>query len=870
MTAERWAAVTTLVEQALSLPPAERPAFLRAAAASPDLIAEAEQLLALEPEASQLFPIERWRTAPTPTPALTPGTSIGRYLLLEEIGRGGMGTVFRARRADGVYQQEVALKVLGEGLNTQALAHRFEAERQILAGLTHPGIARLLDGGVTPNGQPFLVLEYVEGEPIDRFCDEHNLALEDRLRLFLKVAASVQFAHQQLVLHLDLKPANILVTPAGEPRLLDFGIARILEEAEGGWQALATVQLMTPRYASPEQIRGAKLGVGSDVFSLATLLYRLLTGHFPYELDGRSALEAARIVCEQPPRPPSAVAPPALCPALQGDLDAILLCALRKEPEHRYPTVAAFAADLERHLAQRPVEARTHSLQYTASRFLRRHRTAALASAAVLLILIASAAAVLRYAVVAREQRAEAERQRAAAVQRFADLRTLAHSYVFDLDKQLEPIPGTVKVRAFVMQNALRYLEAMSREAGTDDDLAREVGLGYSQVAFVQADESMPSLNDRAGALASIGKALAIQRRLFDKNRTMAERAQLLRLMRVQDQQLVTSGDPVAAAAVIDQAWTFAQPMIAAGPATPRFMYIPWLAWDMVLVKIGNGDIWNLADPVGAEPWLDRSRDFTLNVIATHPELAKTGNFVLSLQNLDVSRAALLTQLGREAEAEPFLRHALSLSSSDPGSALNQQAHKAISAVLCDLLIRLHRFPEAAALLARIPAQPAKEAGADRVETADDAELLTVQARIDFGLAHAASARARMLRALAIYDPLYRADPDEVSVSSSYAVAFFDFAGQPSLPTAQRIAFYTRAETIARTYASTHPRVLSATLLTGKCELALAQLAQSAHQRDSLLQHTTAARTAAQTLLRAYPIQPEASTLLAAANKLTP
>ncbi len=261
--------------------------------------------------------------------------------------------------------------MLQDSVSTARLVERFEEERQILARLSHPGIARLLDGGLTPDGRPYLVLEYVDGRAIDVYCDEEKLDTTARLRLFLKVADAVQSAHQQLVLHLDLKPANILVTPEGEPRLLDFGIARILTEGSLGTnQAEATMRLMTPRYASPEQAEGLPLGVASDVFSLGTLLYRLLTGRLPYRIESASPLEAARIIREEAPYAVEQSRLMVLSAAeLRDDLDNILLQALRKEPERRYGTVAAFADDITRYLAFKPVRAHPDSVSYRAKKF---------------------------------------------------------------------------------------------------------------------------------------------------------------------------------------------------------------------------------------------------------------------------------------------------------------------------------------------------------------------------------------------------------------------------------------------------------------------------------------------------------------------
>ena len=320
------------------------------------------------------------------------GRTIGAYRLLRPIGRGGMGTVFLAARADGAFEKQVALKLVRRGLDTDDVLRRFRHERHVLARLDHPGIVRLLDGGTADDGQPFFVMEYAEGVPITHYCDAHALTVEARIRLFLQVCEAVAYAHQHLVVHRDLKPSNILVTPAGVPKLLDFGIARLLD-GDGGDLTLSGMHPMTPAYAAPEQVRGDAITTATDVYALGGVLYELLTGHRPHDLrrDARSA----------PPRPSAAVgrarqarsaggetgerqplapearrgaAPRRLRRRLAGDLDTLVLHALRDEPERRYPTVEAFADDLRRHLAGLPVKVRGAARAYRVARFARRHR----------------------------------------------------------------------------------------------------------------------------------------------------------------------------------------------------------------------------------------------------------------------------------------------------------------------------------------------------------------------------------------------------------------------------------------------------------------------------------------------------------------
>ena len=310
MKAEQWPRIKEVLDQSIALDPSERGAYLdRACEGNVELRAEVESLLASHDEAGTAFlrkpVIDLGRPAPERT-----GRRIGPYQLLEQIGEGGMGEVYRAVRADGQYTKEVAVKLVRGGFDSASIQERFRNERQILASLDHPNIARLLDGGTTEDRIPYLVMELIEGTPIDEYCDNHDLDITERLRLFTQVCAAVQFAHQRLVIHRDIKPSNILVTTEGIPKLLDFGIAKILDASSGSKTTMA--RPMTPEYASPEQIRGEPITTASDVYSLGVVLYRLLTGRSPYPSNTRAPHEFARAICEyEPLRPSTAAARPA-------------------------------------------------------------------------------------------------------------------------------------------------------------------------------------------------------------------------------------------------------------------------------------------------------------------------------------------------------------------------------------------------------------------------------------------------------------------------------------------------------------------------------------------------------------------------------
>jgi serine/threonine-protein kinase len=425
VTSERWRRIEELFERALELEPAARPTALAAASAGDEALrSEVETLLAAHAQAGSFLErpaLERPQgTAPEPPPGPAGERRAGPYRLVRELGRGGGGRVFLGERADREYEGRVAVKVLAAPLASPRLLERFRRERQILADLDHPNIARLLDSGTLPEGVPYLVMELVEGVPIDEYCDRHALGVEARLRLCRQVCQAVQYAHRNLVVHRDLKPANVLVTADGTPKLLDFGIAKLLEPGDAA-EAPATRtwhRALTPRYASPEQVHGEPVTTATDVYSLGVLLYELLTGRSPYGLEEDATL--ARVlegVTEREPVRPSQAAvgdeaarrrglsPRQLRRRLEGDLDIILLEALRKDPARRYASAEALAEDLRRHLENLPVLARREAVLYRAGKFVRRNRLATgLVAALLILALGFAAAAALQARRVARER----------------------------------------------------------------------------------------------------------------------------------------------------------------------------------------------------------------------------------------------------------------------------------------------------------------------------------------------------------------------------------------------------------------------------------------------------------------------------------
>ena len=543
----RWHQLKELFFGALEQEASHRAAWLREVCADdPSLRDEVERLIRSHEEAATFIETPALARASVPLAErhVSPveGDRLGPYRIIREIGHGGMGAVYLAIRADDQYQKQVAIKLIRPGMNSGEILRRFRNERQILASLDHPNIARLLDGGTTEDGRPYIVMEYVEGTPITDYCDRHRLTTGERLRLFRTVCAAVQHAHQNLVVHRDLKPSNILVAPDGEPKLLDFGIAKVLNpelSVLSPGRTRTEWRMLTPDYASPEQIRGEKLTTTSDIYSLGIVLYELLTGHRPYRASG-APHELARVICEQEPTKPSTVVnrveivtdvdagskititpesvsrardtlPDKLRRGLSGDLDNIIMMALRKEPQRRYESAAQFSADIRRHLDGLPVIARKSTFGYRAAKFVRRNRLGVAAVALIVMTMLGGLAATLWQA-----RRAEA--QRIKAEKRFNDVRKLANTFLFEIYPKIENLQGATEARETLVKRALEYLDSLSQEAGDDRELQRELAAAYEKVGDVQGNPNQPNLGDIEGALASYQKAQVLRFSLVQNN----------------------------------------------------------------------------------------------------------------------------------------------------------------------------------------------------------------------------------------------------------------------------------------------------------------------------------------------------------------
>ena len=516
-TPEHWERVKALFIEAVALEGAARAHYLAQLAESdPSISGEIASLLAAHEAPNALLD----RAAVSFLPALDlatgdrwSGRRLGAYVITGLVGRGGMGEVYSARRADAEYEQQVAIKVVRAGYDTAYMLDRFRTERQILANLDHPNIARLLDGGTTSENLPYVVMEFVDGQPIDVYCDHRGLPLRERLLLFRQACAAVSYAHQHLVIHRDLKPGNILVTPDGAVKLVDFGIAKLMQPEPTATPANVTVvAAVTPAFASPEQLRGQPVTTATDVYSLGVVLFHLLTGQGPYRSAPATTHEAIREVCEtEPPRPSQSVIAQASMgrrPIPGRELDDITLKALRKEPERRYASVEQMSADIGRYLEGLPVLAHGDRVAYRAGKFLRRHKLEVAAAALVLLTLVASSLVSLRAARIARQQEAIARAERARVEKRFADVRNLSRSLIFDIHDAIQKLPGATPARKLLLDRATDYLDNVARDAAGDVDLERELAWGYQRLAVVQGSPTESNLGDLQASLASNQKAL--------------------------------------------------------------------------------------------------------------------------------------------------------------------------------------------------------------------------------------------------------------------------------------------------------------------------------------------------------------------------
>jgi eukaryotic-like serine/threonine-protein kinase len=688
MQPERWQQIEEIFQRTVDSPPQERTAILNAACGADfDLRAEIESLLASYQTSGMTAAVfqDAAKILQGRAEQLTAGRKIGPYRVIREIGSGGMGSVYLAARADEAFQKLVAIKIIRRGLDTEEIIQRFRGERQILASLDHPNIARLVDGGSTEDGPPYFVMDYIEGKPVDEYCDEHRLNITSRLNLFQSVCGAVRYAHQNLVVHRDIKAGNVLVTKDGVPKLLDFGIAKLLSPGSvSGDQTLTMMRPLTPEYASPEQVTGGPITTAADVYSLGVLLYRLLTGHSPYRSGISSAAEIQRAIREEEPERPSAVimrdgpdkeanitpesvartregTPEKLRRRLQGDLDNIALMALRKEPARRYASAEQFSEDIGRHLGNLPVMARRDTAGYRAARFVTRHKAGV---AAISLLVLSLAAGVLATSWQARVARSE----RAVAQQQFNDVRNLATSFLFEFNSSIQNLPGATPARQLLVQRALEYLSKLSQQARGDAGLQRDLVEAYLKVGDLQGNPYEPNLGDAHGAQDSYEKALAISTDLVKANPKDAVAGRYLaRSYQSLGEVLPLLGKARQGANNIRRASEIFQGLLNAIPHDRDLRVQTANCYESLADLLGHGELENLGDRQGAlENYRKSLAIFDAMAADDEKDLkAKSGGAVLRIRVGD-----MLEALGDLDAAIEYYRAALpraeSIAKADP------------------------------------------------------------------------------------------------------------------------------------------------------------------------------------------------------------
>jgi hypothetical protein len=553
-----WPALKRVFDATVELPAAERDAAIAAAGLDAASLAELRSLLAHHDDATggRRFMAESAAAQLAPTPATRSGQRLGDWEIVRPIGAGGMGEVFEARRADGQFEGRAAIKLLKRGMDSAAVLQRFAQERQALARLSHPHIARLLDAGASADGLPYFVLEFVDGRPIDQAMP--GLPLAQRLQLFLQLADAVAHAHRNLLVHRDLKPGNVLVDGDGQVKLLDFGIAKALDPLEhaDGHTTVVGQRPYTPNYASPEQVRGEPVSTATDIYSLGVLLYQMLTGTRPTGRKATTPAEAARSVLEDEPTRPSRLSPdeatdpqwPQTRRRLEGDLDNILLKALDKDPARRYASVDALRADVQAYLAGYPVSARAAGRAYLLAKFVRRNRIAVAASAAAVLALVGGLAVSTWQADQARQARDEARAQ-------LAGVKDIATELVFRYGDAIQQMPGGARTQEAMLKQTVASLDLTLARAPQDVELTALVASALGRLAQIQGNPTFAGPERAAEAQATVARALALADKAWAAKRADARFAnQHVITLLTQANMRRNAGDPAGGVTVLNTA----------------------------------------------------------------------------------------------------------------------------------------------------------------------------------------------------------------------------------------------------------------------------------------------------------------------------
>lgn len=619
----------------------------------------------------------------------------GPYELDRLIGRGGMAAVYLAHRVDGQFEQQVAIKLIDLPLATEVFRERFRLERQILAELQHPYIARLLDGGVTPEGDLFLAMEYVHGIPIHRFCEKNGLSIPQRITLFLKVCGAVQFAHQHFVVHRDLKPDNILVAEDGTPRLLDFGTAKLLSPSFAKPASELTregYRSFTPQYASPEQVLGSPITTASDTYSLGVLLYVLLTGTLPYELKEFTTAEMLHVVCEEPPRRPAHAANSHK--RLDSDLEAILMKALRREVRERYLTADQLARDLRAYLSGQPVAARQGTIRYRAGKFVRRHWFGHLAAAMLALTFAAGVAGIVWQARVANQERRKAEA-------RSADLRQLSNSLLSELDEAIKQLPGSTGAQKLLVTRVLEHLDRMAQDVQGDRQTQLDLVDAYTRLGNIQGNAYDQNLGDTAGAFISLRKA---RDRALSLATSSSRDPEAIRALALVDQSrseiLWQSGRTPEAVSAMQAAVKSFDALVADPHASAALITEAAGSYSTLGDELGQPGTQSLGDLAGALTAYRKDVSLAERALSIDPVMPRARR-ALAIITMKIANVEMETDPALAfKDFGTALQHTYALSQDDQNSFATMRLRTMLKRKEANCLVALGRFAEAQPLFA--------------------------------------------------------------------------------------------------------------------------------------------------------------------------
>jgi non-specific serine/threonine protein kinase/serine/threonine-protein kinase len=696
MPSERWRLIKNIFTSTAEIPPDQRDALLDVACADdPSLRHEVEALLKAHDSANSFIELPAVRRSGLAHAATNwIGRRFGPYRVVAEVDRGGMSEVYRAIRDDNQYEKEVAIKLLRNGFDSESLLRHLREERQILAQLSHPHIAHLLDGGTTEEGMPYLVMEYIQGQPIDVYCEQRQLGLRERLELIRTLCGAVVYVHQHLMVHGDLKCSNVLVTDKGVLKLLDFGIAKLLNPTPALTAADPEVSgflALTPDYASPEQLRGEPITTASDVYSMGVLMYRLLAGRLPFAPRHMVSREQAMEICELQPAAPSATAASfdesyrRFARSLEGELDSIILKGLRKSPQERYGSVEQLSEDVHRYLCGLPVGAYGGGPAYLAKKFVRRHRAVTAAMSMFVIALLLGVVATSWQAHVAEAERARAERH-------FDNVRRFAISYMTEVHAAIENLPGSTSARKLLVETSLRHLTELAKEAGDNPILRRDLADAYEKIGDLQGRLRGANLGDTKAAIQSYELALRTREALIEEGGHIDLQRDLLRTHGKLAELLVIQNEPDQATEHLRDVMRLANALAAMPAATAadrRNLATSYLALGWHRAALGHID-------EGTALMADALPLFQQIVAADPSDQRARRNFAITHQRIG---GILVERTGRYEEAARYLSRSIELLDElrqpDPQNADLRRVHAYALIWMGDALLGQGRAQEA-------------------------------------------------------------------------------------------------------------------------------------------------------------------------------